>query len=281
MNSSNCLNRVSNSASKKPPRNHNMKAQDIASIIKKLAPPELAYEGEEIGFIVGEENKEVTVLAITERPTVEVLQKANNNKVDMLIVHEPLYQSKKSFLVNESSLSYPPNQKREKLVKQGNFCVYRLHSEWDDAIDGNNDTLAKLLGIEAMDKLPYGRIGKIKTATLEQFVETVKKSLSCKYLLVVGDKNKIINTVAVVAGSGNSLTEIMEVAKQKGADVLVSGDIQDSRARFAEELGLAVIDAGDYFTENPGAKKLAEILHSELPDVKVLHLDPGAPWEVF
>ena len=35
-----------------------MKAKDISEIIKKLAPPELAYEGEEIGFIVGDENKE-------------------------------------------------------------------------------------------------------------------------------------------------------------------------------------------------------------------------------
>lgn len=258
-----------------------MKAQDIANIIKRLAPPELAYEGEEMGFIVGDENKEVSVLAVTERPTVKVLQETVDNKVDMIIIHEPLYQSKKSFLVNASSLSYPPNQKREQLIKLGNLCVYRLHSEWDDAIDGNNETLTRLLGVEVMDKLPYGRIGKIKTTTLEQYVETVKKSLGCKYLLVVGDKKKIVNTVAVVAGSGNSLTEIMEIAKQKGADVLVSGDIQDSRARFAEELGLAVIDAGDYFTENPGAKKLAKILQNELPNIKVLHLDPGAPWEVI
>lgn len=99
--------------------------------------------------------------------------------------------------------------------------------------------------------------------------------------MVVGNEEKSINTVAVVAGSGNSLTEIIELAKQKGADVLVSGDIQDSRARFASELDLTIIDAGDYFTENPGAKRLAEILQSKLADVKVLHLDPGAPWEVF
>lgn len=258
-----------------------MKAQDIAKVIQKIAPPELAYEGEEIGFIVGDENKEVSVIGVTERPTVKVLQEAVENRVDMLVIHEPLYQSKKSFLVDASLLKYPPNQKREKLVKQGKFCVYRLHSEWDDAKDGNNETLAKLLGLEVTDKLPYGRIGKIKSTSLGQFVEFVKKSLGCKNVLVVGNEEKSINTVAVVAGSGNSLTEIIELAKQKGTDVLVSGDIQDSRARFASELDLTIIDAGDYFTENPGAKRLAEILQSKLADVKVLHLDPGAPWEVF
>lgn len=258
-----------------------MKAQDIANIIKTLAPPELAYEGEEMGFIVGDENKDVLVVGVTERPTVKVLQEAVNNKVDMLIIHEPLYQSKKSFLVDAASLSYPPNQKREKLVEQGKFCIYRLHSEWDEAEDGNNDTLAKLLELEVTDKLPYGRIGKIKATSLKNFVESVKKSLGCKNVLVVGNKNKTINMVAVVAGSGNSLTVIIELAKQKGAEVLVSGDIQDSRARFASELDLTVIDAGDYFTENPGAKRLAEILQSKLADIKVLHLDPGAPWEVI
>ena len=258
-----------------------MKAKDISKIIKSLASPELAYEGEEIGFIVGDKDKEILVLGVTERPTIKVLQEAVKNRVDMLIIHEPLYQSKKSFLVDANLLKYSPNQKREELVKEGLFCVYRLHSEWDDAKDGNNDTLAKLLGLEVTDKLPYGRLGKVKTTTLKNFVELVKSRLGCKNVLVVGSKGKNISTVAIVAGSGNSLTEIIELAKQKGADLLVSGDIQDSRARFASELDLAVIDAGDYFTENPGAKRLAEILQSKLEGVKVLHLDPGAPWEVL
>lgn len=258
-----------------------MKAKDTAKVIRKLAPPKLAYEGEETGFIVGNENKEVFVLGITERPTIKVLREGVRNKVDMIVIHEPLYQSKKSFLVDASVLRYPLNQKREQLVTQGGFCVYRLHSEWDEAKDGNNDTLAKLLELEAVDKLPYGRVGRIEITSLKKFVTIVKRSLGCKNVLVVGDKNKTIKTVAVVAGSGNSLTEIIELAKQKRADVLVSGDIQDSRARFANELDLAIIDAGDYFTENPGAKRLAEILQSKLSGVKVLHLDPGPPWEVF
>lgn len=260
-----------------------MRANNIANIIiiKKLAPPELAYEGEEMGFIVGNGKKEVKVLGVTERPTLKVLQEAVNKSVDMLIVHEPLYQSKKSFLVEPSKLKYPPNQKREKLVRQGNFCVYRLHSQWDDAKKGNNETLADLLGIKVTGNLPYGRIGTIKPTTLGQFAETVKKALRCKNVLVVGEKDRSIKTVATVAGSGNSLTELIELAKAKGADVYVSGDIQDSRARFAEELDLALIDAGDYYTENPGTKRLAELLQKELPGIKVLHLDPGPAWEVF
>jgi len=257
-----------------------MKASKIDEIIKKLAPDSLAYKGEEIGFIVGDGNKDVKVVGVTERPTIDVLTMAIKQSVDMLIIHEPLYQSKKAFLVNVSELKYLPNQKREDLVFKGKFCVYRLHSQWDDAKGGNNDTLAELLNLKITDRFPYGRVGKVKETTLGEFTEVVKQALGCDGVLVIGEPQRNINKVAVVAGSGNSLTEIMELAQQKGADVLVSGDIQDSRARFAKELNLAVIDAGDYYTENPGAKHLSEVLQKKLPDIKVVHLDPGPPWRM-
>jgi len=257
-----------------------VKASDVAEVLDKLAPPSLAYKGEELGFIVGDGDKQIKAVGVTERPTVDVLQEAVDERTDMLVVHEPLYQSKKAFLVDSSDLSYLPNKKREELVSKGGFCVFRYHSQWDDAKEGNNEVLASLFGLEVIDKLPYGRIGEVSTKTLKQFANEVKKTLGSDGVLVVGDMSQSIKKVAVVAGSGNSLTEIMEVAKKKGADVLVSGDIHDSKARFARELGLPVIDAGDYHTENPGAKRLAELLQKRLPKIKVFHLDPGPPWEV-
>lgn len=255
-----------------------MKASDIAAILERIAPSTLAYKGEEMGFIVGNENKGVKVLAVTERPTVGVLQEAIEKQVNMLVIHEPLYQSKKTMLVDSNTLLFIPNIKREELVMQGEFCVYRYHSNWDDAEEGNNVTLAKKLELSALEEIPYGRIGKIQPTTLGQFVQQIKQSLDCKHVLVVGNENTSIEKVAVVAGSGNGLTELMEIAKQKGADVYVSGDIQDSRARYAKELGLAVVDAGDYFTENPGAKHLAELLQQQLPEITTYFLDPGQPW---
>lgn len=130
-------------------------------------------------------------------------------------------------------------------------------------------------------KLSYGRIGEVEETTLKDFAKTVKDKLGSDGVLVVGDDNKQIKFVAIIAGSGNSLTEMIELAKNKGADVLVSGDIQDSRARFANEIGLAIVDAGDYYTENPGAKKLAEILQDKVPEIKTIHLDPGPAWKII
>ena len=258
-----------------------IKAKSIAKVIEKLAPPELAYEGEEMGFVYGKPSRLVRILAVTWRPTVDVLKEAIKKKVDMLIIHEPLFQAKKAFIVRQTLLKYPPNKIRESLLKKGNFSVYRAHSNWDDAEEGNNVILARTLGLKIIDKLPYGRIGEISPVKISQFIEMVKKKVGCKKVLVVGNQSQVIKKIAVVSGSGNSLTDIIEFAKQKGADVLVSGDIQDSRARFAKELGLAIIDAGGYYTETPGMKHLAELLQKELKGIKVLYLDPGPHWETL
>lgn len=258
-----------------------MKASEIAKVLDEIAPPKLAYEGEELGYVVGVGSKEVKILAVTERPTIKVLQEAVNKNVDMLVIHEPLYHSEKAFIIKKSLLSFPPNVKRRKLIEKGGFVIFRYHSQWDETREGNNETLAKVLDLKVESKIPYGRIGKFKKTSLGILAEMVKKKLGSSHVLVVGDTNQEVENVAIVAGSGNSLTDIMELVKQKGVDVLISGDITDGRARFAQELGLAVIDAGDYYTENPGAKHLVDILRKKLTEIKVLHLDPGNPWKVL
>ena len=257
-----------------------VRAKKIAKFIEKIAPPELAYEGEEMGFIRGNGGKAVEVLGVTGRPTVGVLKEAVDKKVDMLIIHEPLLQSKKAFIIDPSLLKYPPNEARESLLAEGGFSVYRAHSNWDDAEEGNNVILARTLGLKIVEKIPYGRVGKIEPLTLGEFVKLVKKKLGCPNILLVGDTGQRIEKVAVVSGSGNSLTDVIEFVKQKGADVLVSGDVQDSRARFASELGLALIDAGGYYTETPGMRHLADLLSSQFANIDVAYLDPGAPWIV-
>jgi GTP cyclohydrolase I len=257
-----------------------MDTKTITNFLEELAPNSLAYKGEEMGFIYGDPKKDISTIGVTWRPTVQVLSEAVKKKVDMMIIHEPLFQSKKSFIINASLLKYPPNEKREVLLKQGNILVYRFHSQWDDAQKGNNETLAKLFSLENITKIPFGRVGDITPCSISVLIDIVKEKLGCKDVLLSGATNKNIKRIAVVAGSGNSLTEIIEIVKQKGADVLISGDVHDSKARFATELGLTLIDAGGYFTEKPGTENLFSILQEKFSKLEVVFLDPKKPWEI-
>lgn len=257
-----------------------MRGTEIDKLLQRLAPFELAYEGEELGFIWGDSEKEVHRLGVTWRPTARVLRECLQLGIDMLVIHEPLLQSRRSTVIPDSELTYPPNQLRKSLLEQSAVCVYRAHSNWDDADEGNNVVLARELGLKITDAIPYGRVGTCTQANLGSFAENVKFKLGCEHVLVVGDMARKIQRVAVVSGSGNSLTEMIEISKQRKADVLVSGDIQDSRARFAAELDIALVDAGGYYTETPGMKHLANLLRPQVADIKVYYLDPGPPWRV-
>ncbi|GGF78131.1 GTP cyclohydrolase 1 type 2 [Paenibacillus albidus] len=90
--------------------------------------------------------------------------------------------------------------------------------------------------------LGLGRVGKLKEpVTLRQFVETVKIGLQVDHVRVVGDLDRPIRKAAVMGGSG---AKYYNSAIFKGADVLVTGDIDYHTAQDAGLAGLTLIDPG-------------------------------------
>jgi dinuclear metal center YbgI/SA1388 family protein len=106
-----------------------------------------------------------------------------------------------------------------------------------------------------------GRIGRLSQALpLEAFAMQVKTALQIDFLRLVGDPKRSVQKIAWCGGSGASL--LSEAARQ-GADVLVSGDIKYHEARQAEEMGVALIDAGHFATERIMVSRLAAVLQQE------------------
>ncbi|MEI7817259.1 MAG: Nif3-like dinuclear metal center hexameric protein [Desulfuromonadales bacterium] len=97
------------------------------------------------------------------------------------------------------------------------------------------------------EKLGIGRIGRLPLpVTLAEYVNTLKNVLSAPALRYVGDPETLISKVALCSGSGSSL---LRDAVRSGADLLVTGDVKYHEARDAEDLGMALIDAGHFPTE--------------------------------
>lgn len=103
-----------------------------------------------------------------------------------------------------------------------------------------------------------GRIGTIaQQKNLTEFANDCKQQLGCNGMRLVGDPQAKVRKVAVCGGSGAML--IREAARQ-GADVLVTGDIKYHEAQTAQSLGISLIDAGHFATEQLMAKSLVEKL---------------------
>lgn len=92
-----------------------------------------------------------------------------------------------------------------------------------------------------------GRIGEInKQKTLKQLCNDVKNTFNLRNLKVIGSLDKHVKKIAILGGSGE---KYIYAAKNKGVDVLITGDMTFHMAQEAMEMGLSVIDAGHYIEQ--------------------------------
>lgn len=134
-------------------------------------------------------------------------------------------------------------------------ALHKVHPYEEPAFD-----LYPLLNKGKADGL--GRIGELPAAVpLGELAVRIKDRLGLSVLPLVGDPAQLVRKIALCGGSGTSL---IREAKSRGAEVLITGDIKYHEARDAEELGLALMDAGHYATELPMVQGLTVQLRREL-----------------
>lgn len=92
-----------------------------------------------------------------------------------------------------------------------------------------------------------GRIGDLKEpVTFETLALELKEKLGLDGIRLVGDRNQVVRRVGLCTGSG---VDFLELAKNRGADVYLTGDIKYHEAQKAIELGICVIDVTHYASE--------------------------------
>ena len=112
----------------------------------------------------------------------------------------------------------------------------------------------------------FGGIGSlIHPMSGHQLASYVKGRLGCggvRYYAGPG-------TVSRVAFCGGSGGNYVELAAAKGAQALVTGDVKHDQFLLARELGLTLIDAGHFATENPVLPALARVIRAAFPALPV------------
>lgn len=126
-------------------------------------------------------------------------------------------------------------------------------------------------------KRPYGlgRVGSLYEGMgAEEFSLHVKEALDTP-LIRSNRIDKQVKRVAVCGGAGASL---LGAAKASGADALVTGDIKHDVWLEADRMGVLLIDAGHFATENVVVPRLKGLLQTRFSDVRFLlaqnNMDP-------
>ena len=238
----------------------------IMELLEELAPSALAEEWDNVGLMVGSPADPVSGITISLDATVAALEAARKADSDLLLTHHPLLFKPLSTV----DPSHMTGAVVYQAVREG-IAVLAAHTNLDSGAGGVNDVLAGLLGLTGTSPLipspkvegaGMGRLGELeRPLNLGEAVKAVKEALGLKAVMVVGGEDRPVRRVAVCGGSGGDL---IGPAKEAGADLLITGEVGHHRAREAEFLDLAVIEAGHFATEIPIVLALAGRLKEAL-----------------
>ncbi|MBQ8198158.1 MAG: Nif3-like dinuclear metal center hexameric protein [Lachnospiraceae bacterium] len=260
-----------------------MRCEDVIRKLEELSPVSYAESWDNPGLLAGRKDKEIKKIYIALDATTEAIEEAIRVGADMLLTHHPLiFKGIKK--VNSDDFV---GRRIFRLI-QKDICYYAMHTNFD--VMGMADAAADVLHLKKREVLEitfedeiakegFGRIGKLsQIMTLDECAAYVKKAFGIEWVKVFGDGDTEIETAAVLPGSGKSM---IGAAIAKGADVLITGDIDHHDGIDALERGMAVIDAGHYGLEQIFVSYMEEYIKRELGVLEVSVQQPKSPFRIM
>lgn len=246
-----------------------MLCKEIMKLIEGTYPKHAALEWDNVGLLAGRTEKKVKKIYVALDATDEVIDEAVGMGADMLVTHHPLIFSPLKKITDEHFIG-------NRVVKllQHDISYYAMHTNYD--VMGMAQLAGEKLGLKEAEVLEMtspefnegiGRVGSLeRSMTLEECCGLVKNRFGLSEVKVFGERKKQVERAAISPGSGKSM---IKIAVQKGADVLITGDIDHHEGIDAVAQGLAVIDAGHYGLEHIFIEDMAAFLRKNAAGVSV------------
>ena len=238
--------------------------QNVFEYLCTLAPLDLQMDFDNSGFLVGRQEQELSTVLLALDITDAVIDEAIDAGAQLIISHHPLIWAPLK------SVTDTGEGKKVLKLAENHIAAICMHTNLDIAEGGVNDVLMQRLGGEVegpLDKDGCGRVGTLAHAMpLSDFLSRCKATLSANGLRYC-DSGHSVYRLAVMGGSG---ADAIEDAVSAGCDTYVTSDIKYHQFQVAYELGLNLIDADHFCTENPVIPILAERLRLQFPELKIL-----------
>jgi len=245
---------------------------DILQYIETLAPRSMKMDWDNVGLLCGNRNAPVTKILVALDPFEHVCEEAAQWGAELIVTHHPIiFQALKS-ITDDTSVG-----RGIRMLIRNDISAINSHTNLDQAPGGVNDVLARTLGLENIQVIDacgvdeegraWGllRCGEVNRQALADFLDTVKDSLCCEGLRYV-DGGKPVHKVAV---GGGACAGELRAAVGAGCDTFVTSDVKYNQFWDAKDMGVNLIDAGHFHTENPVVAVLAEKLQAAFPEIEV------------
>lgn len=212
----------------------------VLECFEELWPVSLAEPWDATGLVAGRPERPVERIHFAVDPVQEVVDEAVGAGAQLLVTHHPLLLRG----VTSVAATGFKGQVVHTLI-EGGCALLTAHTNADSAVGGVSDVIADILGLESVVPLAptpgglpeegLGRVGRLPQAlTLSEFAARVFGAMPAVAggVRVAGDRDGIIQTVAVCGGAGDSLFDEVRAAQ---ADVYVTADLRHHPASELRE----------------------------------------------
>lgn len=249
------------------------KVKDIIKIIEEFAPVNLKEDFDNVGLMIGDREKEVKKVLIALDYTLEEIDEAIENDVDLIITHHPILFIRPNSITDDTTLG-------KKIIKliQNNISVYSAHTNLDSAHGGINDALVDMLGFKSSGVIEInknardnndglGRIVNLEQETdIYDLIGDIKKKLNIESLRLIKGKDTA-KKLAIINGDGY---DYLKVSYNMGVDCIITGDTKYSKCLDYKELKVNIIDIGHFASEWMPFVNVIRRLESKFSDVEII-----------
>lgn len=216
-----------------------MKLIDIYNKINSLYPFENQDDYDNSNINIGSKSHEVKKVLVTLDITNDVVNEAISNQVDLIVAHHPVIFNPLKQIDEDTGDGY----NLVNLIKN-DIAVLAVHTNYDRSESGMNTSLLELLtanNIEISEKANYLAIGEYDGISLDALCALIKEKLDYHIIRYAGNEDVVINKVGIIGGSGGEY-QFIDIVKEEDVDVYITGDTKSSRARYAKENNVNLID---------------------------------------
>gem|GEM_PF-47239 len=246
--------------------NNTMTINELLTVCNEIAPPDCVWSGDNVGLLVDREGGVDRVLVALD-VTLAVIGEAKELGAQVIISHHPvIFEPLKSVTYANAT-----GRRVMALIKNNIACIC-MHTNYDGAQNGINDRLARLAGIVNPEILvnqdgKYGRFGLLEApAELMEYAAGIKLALGGAAVRA-HDAGRPVHKVCVGSGSSGG---ILSHAIGAGCDTFITGDVRHDVFCEARDMGINLIDAGHFATEDIMCELLIGELSVRAPRLKAV-----------
>ncbi len=239
-----------------------VRISDIYSYLDEKYPLSMQESWDNSGYIVESDNEKCSKIILTLDITNDTVDESVYKKADLIISHHPVIFNPLKKIQADTPVY--------KLVKNGIGAIC-MHTNLDIAEGGTNTVIVKkiaeklgiLANVEPLDECGLGCIIELENGVeCDRLSEILKEIFNIDRIKMSMYGEFILSKIAICSGSGGSLWKL---AKAKGCDALITGDVKHDIWIDANNSKFTIIDCGHFHTENIVLWELRRVLEEKFP----------------